>query len=133
MGKVTVAEARHVRAERWLKERGDYYVTSESSTYDNESESKPDAFRSVIINSKLQPKKFLWWKWQGLPKFRLATLWIQYPIVGAHGKNWVLHVYGRQNMDQFVNLAKELAEDLQVDIHVRLEKEEEWQVVYLEM
>ena len=47
---------------------------------------------------------------------------IQYPTVGAHGKNWVLHVYGRQNMDKFVDVAKELAEDLRVNIHVRLEK-----------
>ena len=120
-----------MRAERWLRERG-YCVTSDSSTYDNESESKPDAFRSITID-KLQPRKFLWWRWQGCPKFRLVTLWIQYPTVGAHGKNWVLHVYGRQNMDKFVDVAKELAENLRVNIHVRLEKEDEEWILYAPM
>jgi hypothetical protein len=54
----------------------------------------------------------------------VGVLWLSNEARRANHKNWVLEVYGRENVARFQKLAEELARDFEVDIHVRLEREE---------
>ena len=53
----------------------------------------------------------------------VGSLWLSNEARRANHKNWVLEVYGRENVARLQKLAEELARDFDVDVHVRLERE----------
>jgi hypothetical protein len=124
MGKVTTAEAKRVGVAKWLKERG-YVVTQFfcSDEYDSNS------WVSIDIDRISPPRRslthLLCTGTSYMPVSHLvAQLWLSRPNIGANRKNWVLHVYGRNNMAEFSTQAEALARQYDVDIHVRLEGED---------
>jgi hypothetical protein len=54
----------------------------------------------------------------------LGEIFINDEARGAEKSNWVMHVYGRSILPEMQNLAKRLAEEFAVHVHVRLETEE---------
>ncbi len=53
----------------------------------------------------------------------VGVLWLSNEVRRANHKNWVLEVYGRENVARLQKIAEELARDFEVDVHVRLERE----------
>lgn len=53
----------------------------------------------------------------------VGVLWLSNGARRANHKNWVLGVYGRENVLRLQKLAEELVRDFDVDVHVRLERE----------
>jgi hypothetical protein len=116
MGKVTVAVATDVRVVRWLIEKG--YSCSGSRTCGT---------RGVHfkIPREIRTFPFFGRKVSTCPNWEVAYLAIQEPRFGAiQGKNWVLMVFGKENMVRFTKLANELVEEFKINVHVRLEAEE---------
>ncbi|MFZ2167255.1 MAG: hypothetical protein WAV50_00085 [Minisyncoccia bacterium] len=111
MNKVTIAEALHLRVVKWLKENGYSISYSDHNTV---------AFKSA--------KEEGWLKWLDrlAGDYLTATLFITRTSDGTpKNDGWLIQVYGRDNMDQFVRMAEQLKEAFQTHIHVRLEEENE--------
>ncbi len=72
-------------------------------------------------------RKFFWlitmsreWGWIG-------NIYTSNHEKGANNKNWVMEVYGRENVDRLKDLAEKVMEKFGVDVHIRLEREKtEW-------
>ena len=53
-----------------------------------------------------------------------GTLWVDNYVRGAkHDKNWVLEVYGRNNVQKLIELVKEFSEPKKVSVQVSLDSE----------
>lgn len=116
-GKVTVAEAMRVRAAKWFREKG--YSTHHSPFLNGE-----EMIKITVIRQK-QQWRFLWWTGRSEQRLHIGDLWIECTIIGARRRdNWVFRVYGREDFDNLRSSIGGLAEELKVDIHVRLEEEE---------
>ena len=60
-----------------------------------------------------------------------GTLWFDNKLRGAkENTNWVLEVYGRENMPSLTNLFIDLSEQYEVTIEIRLESENSRLEVY---
>lgn len=117
VNKVTVGEAAQIRTAKWLREKGYIAIAIGDAS---------GATQGVMISKVIKdPRNFLFWKWSVATKYIVAKLWMKCDYFGAKKDNWIIHVYGEKNMDEFVEIAKVLAETFNVKIvHVRLEKEE---------
>jgi hypothetical protein len=54
----------------------------------------------------------------------IGRLYFYNKTKGATIKNWMFEVYGRQHIELATKIAKNLSEEFNVDIHVRLDSEE---------
>ncbi|MFH0949371.1 MAG: hypothetical protein V1802_02695 [Candidatus Aenigmatarchaeota archaeon] len=69
-------------------------------------------------------RNFLGIKWHERQRaLYLGTLWLTNPAIGASEEQWVLEVYGRDNVPKLTELVRELSEPFHVKVEVKLEKE----------
>ncbi len=78
-------------------------------------------------------KSFLGPKWDSKQRaLYLGTLWLDNRAKGAkHDENWVLEVYGRDNVPELTELVKGLSEPKKVSVQVRLDSEQPRVETYL--
>lgn len=71
-------------------------------------------------------KSFLGLKWDSKQRaLHLGTLWLDNRAKGAkYHKNWVLEVYGRDNVPELTELVKELSETSGARVQIRLGSEQ---------
>jgi len=71
-------------------------------------------------------KSFLGFKWYRKQRaLYLGNLWIDNQARGASPQNWVLEVYGRDNIPKLTELARELSEPTEASVQVILDSEQE--------
>jgi hypothetical protein len=78
-------------------------------------------------------KSFLGLKWDSKQRaLYLGTLWLNNQTKGTkHDENWVLEVYGRDNVPELTELVKELSEPSGAHVQVRLDSEQPRVEAYL--
>ena len=71
-------------------------------------------------------KSFLGIKWnKGQKALYLGTLWLNSQLMGARSdENWVLEVYGRENVPELTKLVEELSEPSSTRVQVTLGREQ---------
>ncbi|MDQ5962631.1 MAG: hypothetical protein QG653_438 [Patescibacteria group bacterium] len=108
--KVTKKEALEVRVERVLRERG------------LDTLSCHDEWIRLMISRKVRTCLFFW----ETAYYQIGSLYMKCPSIGANPqKNWVIKVLGQEHYEPMEVLAKSLAEQFGVDIHVELKSLEE--------
>ena len=115
MGRVTEAEAHHIRVQAELF-RGGY-----------ESKHTEDSSFSMLDITILTRRRRSFWLFEGTRevKCRAAELiFCHHKIKNLKAdKEWLMRVYGREFLEKCRALAKGLADKFDVDIHLRLETE----------
>lgn len=120
--KVTTAVSNIIRAEGLVEAEGVFSAEDEGGIGQVDMNG---SFRHLSIRkTEKRVHKFLWFSWTRNHVFFVGELWLQNPNLGAHNKNWILHVYGERFMDELIGIANSITRDLGVSIHVRLERKE---------
>jgi hypothetical protein len=121
MARVTIAEANQVKSYGICYDllKAGYVLASVSGIRFNDQ--RPDELDSVGILRNL-PRKYIF-GWIPLPQKRewIGSIYFSEKGRGANNTNWVIEVFGRDNLPIFREIADALLEKFHVDIHVRLE------------
>jgi len=114
---------------RTLKDKG-YQIAD--STGMRVSEPSHDVLGILEPRNPIE-KSFLGFKWNKKQRALYeGTLWINNQARGAKpDENWVLEVYGRNNVPKLTELVRELSEPKGVSVQVRLDSEQARVETYL--
>jgi hypothetical protein len=80
-------------------------------------------FGLLAEDKKIRTGAFLWWPFYARAHVGTVRLYSDFTRKEA-SKRWVLVVYGRENVERMTKLADHLAQKFGVEVHVRLEKED---------
>lgn len=121
--RVTYSESIKIRATKV----GEYIYARYSKTLilADESGFELPCPQEVDAYSFLIPHEKPWWQRIGRTFLRqkIGTLWFTNEHRKATHKEWVLEIFGRQNVERMLILAENLARDFNVKVHVRLQSE----------
>lgn len=120
MQAVVVDEHVSFRLRSFLREEG-YWAGSCIGTISSwDLTERADQFGLIIPPIKRYSRKFLWFKTRNRGQF-IGVVWLNNSPRDASLKQWVIEVYGRENLSQLIELANKLKEEFNVPkIVVRL-------------
>ena len=113
MASEITSDGKHLVVARFLTEKG----------FPSDGKAKRD---NILVNIRSMPQmlKFLWWRIQGHSSFEPGKLYLLRKELGACADHWVMHVHKKTILCKMQCVAKMLSEEFNVDVHVRLEREE---------
>ncbi len=125
MSRVTVTESIVVRVGKVLRDKGFRPLHFSGGSGDEES-------KDVLLGFHLYEERkvpFLFF-FNTTETFTIASLFLSCSKVGAETKkNWVFHVFGRDNVEKIKEISEDLSKMFKLNIHVRLEREKAHMVV----
>jgi hypothetical protein len=130
MTEVSFCESNRVKAEHAIQDllKAGYGIAFSGSrvhgSWSEIANSTPENLSVGILRSSPRgPIRFLWFTFARRGQC-IGTFHFSNKSMGANNRNWVLEVFGRENLPALKNLAASIARTYKRHIHIRLESEE---------